>query len=337
MNNRKKRNFLPLRVFPWTKAKEKTRGQIMVEETVLEWYRAKHRTNSNEEIKFINKNCLSACPYCGFEHTYKNGLTKNGIQRFLCPNCNKRYNALTNTIFDSKKIPISEWIEFLLHLFEFHSIRSSSFDNRNAYSTGKYWLEKVFCVLRNIQKDVILSGTIYIDEAFFSVVKRNVIKIDNKNLRGISRNKICVVTGTNKRESFFFATNISKLNESESLKFYGNHIKEKSKLIHDLEKSHNVVVEKLHLLSESYDSQIIKKLKDEDNPLRPINDLHRLLKTFMSSHGGYNRDELQDWLNLFWFIVNGPKDRYEKVLLFIEKAIKTRKSVKYRDFYSKNG
>ena len=58
--------------------------------------------------------------------------------------------ALTNTIFDSKKIPISEWIEYLLHLFEFHPINSTAYDNRNSPTTGKYWLIKTFEVLKGI-------------------------------------------------------------------------------------------------------------------------------------------------------------------------------------------
>ena len=51
------------------------------------------------------------------------------------------------TLFDSRKIPLSEWVEFLLHLFEFHSVKTSARDNRNAESTGKYWLAKVFSAL----------------------------------------------------------------------------------------------------------------------------------------------------------------------------------------------
>jgi hypothetical protein len=38
-------------------------------------------------------------------------------------------------VFDSRKIMISEWMEFLIHLFEFHSLVSSSRDNRNAPSS----------------------------------------------------------------------------------------------------------------------------------------------------------------------------------------------------------
>ncbi len=38
----------------------------------------------------------------------------------------------------------------------------------------------------------------------------------------------------------------------------------------------------------------------------------------MRTHGGYNRDNLQDWLNMFWLIKNKSNDRYDKVLRFIE-------------------
>ena len=51
----------------------------------------------------------------------------------------------------------------------------------------------------------------------------------------------------------------------------------------------------------------------------------------MREHGLYNRDNLQDWMNLLWFILNGPKDKYTKVLKFIELAINSSKRVKYRD------
>ena len=44
---------------------------------------------------------------------------------------------------------------------------------------------------------------------------------------------------------------------------------------------------------------------------------------------------LQDWMNLFWFIMNEPKDRYDKVLKFIKMAIMSPKRVKYRDALSK--
>lgn len=145
----KNRNFKasrqkPLRVFSWSNNEKKTISQKLIEETVVEWYDAKHRKVSLSEIQYINSIQLDYCPICGSKHFHKDGKRKDGINRYRCNDCKKIFNPLTNTIFDSRKIPISEWIEYLLHLFEFHSITSSAFDNRNANTTGRYWLFKVF-------------------------------------------------------------------------------------------------------------------------------------------------------------------------------------------------
>jgi len=51
-------------------------------------------------------------------------------------------------------------------------------------------------------------------------------------------------------------------------------------------------------------------------------------------YGAYDREHLQDWLNLFWFIMNEPKDKYDKVLKFIEMAVLSPKKVRYRDAMS---
>ncbi|MDY4783006.1 MAG: hypothetical protein SO286_05065, partial [Candidatus Enterosoma sp.] len=49
-----------------------------------------------------------------------------------CLDCGKAFSPLTGTVFDSHKIPISEWSEYVMHLFEFHSLSSSARDKRNA-------------------------------------------------------------------------------------------------------------------------------------------------------------------------------------------------------------
>lgn len=78
-----------------------------------------------------------------------------------------------------------------------------------------------------------------------------------------------------------------------------------------------------------------KELDDEDNPLGPINDIHALAKRFMKYHGGYNRDDLQDWMNLICFILSKPHNRYEKVSKFIDMALSVPLLVRYRDVMCK--
>lgn len=329
----------PLRTFSWSNSDQKTPSQLLVENTVTEWYEAKHRSSSAPEVNFINSIQILYCPHCGSKKIVKNGLRKNdGIQKYLCKDCKKSFNPLTNTIFDSRKIPISEWFEYLLHLFEYHSISSSAYDNRNANSTGKYWLIKVFDVLKNIQDEVVLSGRIYIDETYFSKKKSEETVKDGKRLRGISSNKIGVATAITEdlKSSVLIVTNTSKPSNKSTIESYRTHIQEGSTIIHDGERSHKILIDTLHLKSEEHPSEETKGLPDKDNPMNPINTYHSLLKRFMKAHNGYNRSNLQDWMNLFWFITNGPKDRYDKVLLFLEMAISSPKRVKYRDVMTNN-
>ena len=61
----------------------------------------------------------------------------------------------------------------------------------------------------------------------------------------------------------------------------GFHIKPGSHLIHDKERSHGVLIRRLNLTQEVYKTKDTSNLKDEDNPLDPINKIHALSKRFM--------------------------------------------------------
>ena len=326
-----------LRNLKWDENKDKTHSQRLISSTVHEWYDAKHRITSKEEIKLINSIRILSCPFCGSVSFKRNGYYRYGMIRYYCNDCRKSFNPLTNTIFEDKKIPISEWIEYLLHLFEFHSITSSSRDNRNAYSTGKYWLVKVFSVLKYYQENIVLEGNVYLDETFFTVRKSDILRRpDGKEYRGISRNKLCVACARDEKgHVLLICENTSKPSLSSTWKALGSHIAQRSHLIHDGEHSHSVLIEGLSLTSKVYDTKKTSGLSDQDNPLDFINEIHSLAKRFMKAHGGYDRDNLQGFMNLISFILNDPSDRYEKIDLFINTALNSPRMVKYRDVMSK--
>ncbi len=55
-----------LRVLIWDKLDvEPTLTEKLISSTVKEWYKAKHRDPSKEEIKLINNIEITACPVCG--------------------------------------------------------------------------------------------------------------------------------------------------------------------------------------------------------------------------------------------------------------------------------
>jgi hypothetical protein len=55
-----------------------------------------------------------------------------------------------------------------------------------------------------------------------------------------------------------------------------------------------------------------------------------MLKLFLASHSGFIREDLQDYLNLFCFIMNQPKDKHEKVEKFMNMAVGCRILLRYR-------
>lgn len=67
----------------------------------------------------------------------------------------------------------------------------------------------------------------------------------------------------------------------------------------------------------------------------PINDLHALIRRFMGEHGGFSREDMQDWMNLIWFILTSPHNRYEKVKAFIDLAVSSPLEVRYHTVMSK--
>ena len=304
------------------------------EDTMDEWYDAKHRKPSASELSLVNGLFIKACPHCGHDRFKRSGYYRNGTRRYRCLGCGRVFSPLTGTIFDSHKIPVSEWLEYLMHLFEFHSVASSARDNRNVKNTGKYWISKVFAVLSGCQNGVLLSGRIYLDETYFSVMPKDEKRKDGKLYRGLSRNKICVATATDGRHVFLCVCGSGKPSRSRLLKSFSGHVKKGSTIVHDGEKSHSSLIESFGLKEELHKSSETKGVDDKENPMEPINAVHRALKRFMRNHPSYDRGSLQDWLNLFWFIASN-KDRtpYEKAKKFIQMAILTHKVIRYRDIF----
>ena len=308
-------------------------SSAMMVSTLSEWYDAKHRRASPEEVAFINSLPAESCPYCGSTGLRRDGFAKKtGLLIRECKTCGRKFNPLAGTIFDSRKIPFSEWVEFLLHLFQFHSVRTSAFDNRNADSTGFYWLSKAFLVVDGIQDEIVLSGDVFIDETYFPRWKSGTETKGGRRLRGLSRNQFCVCSATDGKRCSLVLCGVGKPSGNKAVKGYSGHIAKGSRIIHDGDNSHDALISLLGLGSEIHPTSETKGLPDQDNPMEPINEVHRYLSGFIGSHRGFSRDELQGWLNLFCFWWNTPGDAFQKAQEFIKLAAKKRTMLRYRDW-----
>ena len=294
-------------------------------------YEERHPTISEtEEAKMINSYVPDKCPFCGSNSFSRIGFDVNGIRRYKC-SCGKKFKPTTGTIFDSRKIPVSEWIEYCLNIFRYISLNADSWNNRNAISTSKYWLEKLFLTLDGYQNDIVLSGNVWLDETYYAVIMRDRERDENGNLlRGLSRNQICIGVATDKTQSVCFMEGYGKPSQKNCYQTFVNHILPGSTLIHDKETTHKKLVEKLSLKSIAYASKDLKKLADSENPLDPVNRIHYLLKMFLNSHSGFTRNDLQGYLNLYAFTINPSSEPLKKVEKILDLVFQKPKSLRYR-------
>jgi len=188
-----------------------------------------------------------------------------------------------------------------------------------------------------VQDNIILSGTIWLDETFYRVRSGDVeYNGDGSKLRGISKNQIRIGVATNKMYTVFLVEGTGKPSQKKTYETFASHIAPNSTLIHDKEFAHKKLVKELALNSVSYASKDLKGLLDKDNPLYPVNRAHVILKMFLNAHSGFMRGDMQGYLNLFSFVTNPPDDMLEKVELVIKRVFDNPKTLRYRDFYGLN-
>lgn len=125
---------------------------------------------------------------------------------------------------------------------------------------------------------------------------------------------------------------MGKPSKKHTWESFSSHIKEGSKLIHDGDNSHSILVDNLGLSEEVHTTKETKSLKDKENPMDPINTQHAMLKRFLRAHPGFNRDDIQDYLNFFSFIASRPEEEtLEKVKILLELVFDNPKILRYRD------
>lgn len=322
---------------PWDAEEKLTPTQRFLQTHYRERYTARHpKLSETGEADLINSFVPVHCPYCNSEQFVKRGFTANGVQRYLC-SCGQTFLPTTNTIFDNRKIAISEWMEYCLNLFRYVSINADSWNNKNAFTTSRYWLEKLFMTLANYQQNIVLSGMVWLDETYYPVINSQIDrKEDGSKYRGLSHNQICIGAATDKENIVCYVEGTGKPSQRKTYDAFSNHISTGSTLIHDKEEAHKKLVLTLGLKNQEHLSKNLKGLKDSENPMNPINRVHDSLKKFLNAHSGFNRDGIQDYLNLFVFVRNPPHEPLEKVARIVNLAFGNPKSLRYRDQFGLN-
>ncbi|MCH3917408.1 MAG: hypothetical protein LKE40_08090 [Spirochaetia bacterium] len=251
---------------PWSGDGNASALQQFIDESNQANYERRHPSEIGAtEAGFINSFIPDGCPWCGSSQYISFGKTRTRIRRYRCRQCGRTSTPITGTIFDSRKIPLSQWLDFLLSLFGYGSFRMVSKSNRNAYSTTMYWLHKVFLVLRGIQDDIVLDcKEVQLDETCFKVRKPDVRKKPNgKEYAGLSRNQICIGIAYDGVRMVAFEEGTGKPAKTKTYGLFRRHIPRGTLIVHDMEHARDKLVRELGLTSRTYSSKEMKKLPED--------------------------------------------------------------------------
>jgi len=331
-----KRRKLAASETPWddVDAAELTPAQLLVRDSHRSIYSFRHEAHEGD-VAFFNGYERESCPFCGGE-LVRFGHDRSGLQRYRCTSCRKTSTPVTGTIFEDRKLPLSAWTDFLAQTFSYASMSLMTWEDRRSDTTIPYWMAKLFSVLEGVQDDVVLSGTVWLDETYVSEVAGKLWhRPDGKLPRGLSRNKICIAVGVDSGgRSIFVNEGKGITTTARTWAALGAKIEPGSHVIHDMETAHNKLVKELKLVSETHNGKALMGVPDKQNPLRPVNHMCFLLKEFLRSHSGFDREDLDGWLDVFFVTMNEPEDKLEKAAMVLDRAMRCPKTLRFREFYN---
>ena len=145
-------------------------------------------------------------------------------------------------------------------------------------------------------------------------------------LRGRSKNQLAIGTAHDKSHVVIQVLGTGQPGQKRIYEKFKDHIAEGAKMITDKDVDHRLLVKKLNLVNEKYDSKVAKGMPDDQNPLQPINQLHSLLQKSCGHIPVFKREDLENYCNLFAFIVNPPENKLEKIEILLKLGFENHKT-----------
>lgn len=283
------------------------------------------------------------CPHCGSVHAVRNGHRADGTQRYLCRDCKKSFVVTANSIVSGTKKPLAVWEMYIDCMMNGLSIRKSAKVCGIHKNTAFAWRHKILDALQNMADTVSLDGIVEADETFFPIsykgnhsknvnfnMPRDAHKRGNmSNMRGISREKVCVPCAVNRTGlSIAQITNTGRASTKDLHRLYDGRINSESTLITD--KMHSYV-----RFAKANGIELVQlkngKAKKGIYNIQHINSYHSLLKRFLRRFNGVSTKYLNNYLVWHNFVNYVKKTDTEKHNVLLAFALTTLKSERCRD------
>lgn len=271
--------------------------------------------NSNSKVISKFKDEELFCEKCGCK-LYKNGKTKNSIQKYICSGCKTTFSETSNTIICHSKLSFEIWKNVIDNLLNGFSIRRITEENNISNYTSFRLRHKILYALKRFVGNIKLSGNIQSDEKYFSInlkgtKKENMPRYSKKRTstsspyRGISHHKICVVSSIDENDNLLLKiAGLGRCTTNMLRNTLGQNLDNAKSINADSASAYQDFCEENHFVLNAIPSGFHSN--DIFN-ISEINGIHSQLETWLSKFRGVSTRHLQEYLDWFVYIFTMKK------------------------------
>ncbi len=245
------------------------------------------------------------CLHCGSNAVKRNGKYRSR-QRYLCKDCGKTFNDMTNTPFSGSRYP-EKWIKYIKMMINGVTLPQISDSLKIHISTAFYWRHKILNALGSHGFNQ-LSGIIESDETFFReslkgrrFTHRKPKKRGEKDeKRGISNQKIAVVVAQDRNYNIIARmAGRGRVKAEEIDVVIGDYIAHSSLLCTDTATNYKKFAAAKNLQHETINLNQNQRVKKGIFHIQHVNNFHRRLKGWMERFQGVGTYYLDSYL--YWY------------------------------------
>jgi transposase-like protein len=267
-----------------------------------------------------------ACLHCGSVSVKKNGKYR-ARQRYLCKDCGKTFNDMTNTPLSGTRYP-HKWMKYFELMIEGYTLPKIADILDIHISTAFYWRHKILNAVRSLGNQT-LKGIVESDETFFLESDKGKRSITNRKARkrggvatkrGISNQQICVVVAQDRNGQVISQmAGKGRIKSTDIDKVLGGFLDTSALLCSDTATNYKKFAKDKGLQHEVVNMRKGIYVKKSIYHIQHVNAYHKRLKQFMERFQGVATKYLDNYLYWFRYLEQSKKVAHKervKQLLF---------------------
>ncbi|MGW9103409.1 IS1595 family transposase [Priestia megaterium] len=267
-----------------------------------------------------------ACLHCGSVSVKKNGKYR-ARQRYLCKNCGKSFNDMTNTPLAGSRYP-HKWLKYFELMVEGYTLPKISEALDIHISTAFYWRHKILNALRSLGNQT-LKGIVESDETFFLESDKGKKFLSHGEARkrggvatkrGISKEQVCVVVAQDRNGQVISQmAGKGRIKSTDIENVLGAYIDTSALLCSDTATNYKKFAKDKGLQHEMVNMRKGVYVRKSIYHIQHVNAYHKRLKQFMERFQGVATKYLDNYLYWFRYLEQSKKVAHKervKQLLF---------------------